>query len=162
MTKPFKLVLSLVLPQLAGLIGTLFTSPSIGTWYASLERPALNPPNWVFAPVWTTLFVLMGIALYLIWAKEPHLWQPTEKKLRRTALGVFGIQLFLNTTWSLVFFGLHSPGAALVIIVFLWLAILANVILFYRLNPISGLLLIPYLLWVSFATYLNAAFWLLN
>lgn len=148
-------VLALAIPQAVGALGSLATIPSIPTWYATLQRPALAPPNVVFGPVWTTLFLLMGIASYLVWR--------TGKGVRRTeALRVYGIQLALNLGWSLLFFGLHRPDLAAVEIVFLWLAILWNTILFFRISRVAGLLLVPYLGWVAFASYLNIAIWRLN
>lgn len=162
MKKSSKLIISLILPQMAGWIGALFTASRIPTWYAEIAQPPLAPPNWVFGPVWTLLFVLMGVALYIIWSKEKHFWQPAQKKLRKIAMSAFGVQLVLNTTWSLLFFGLRSPGLALIEIFVLWGAIFTNLILFYKLNKTAGLLLVPYLVWVSFAVYLNYAIWILN
>lgn len=145
-----------VLCEAAGGLGSLFTMPSVRSWYPSIVKPALNPPAWVFGPVWTTLFALMGIAAFLIWR------QGTEKRAVRNALFVFGIQLALNVFWSLLFFGLHSPLASLVEIILLWVAILWTTIAFHRLSKPAAYLLVPYLLWVSFASYLNAAIWWLN
>jgi benzodiazapine receptor len=152
----FKLVIAIVVSELAGIIGSVFTISAIPTWYATLVKPALNPPAWVFGPVWTTLYALMGVATFLVWKKG---W---EKKEVKTALGIFGIQLVLNTLWSVIFFGLHSPGAALVDIIFLWLAILATIIAFAKISRPAAWLLVPYILWVSFAAYLNYAIWMLN
>lgn len=162
MTKPIKLLVALVVPQLAGLLGSLFTTSNIPTWYAGLVKPSFNPPSWVFGPVWTILFILMGVSLYLVWTRVPHFWQPGKKKERRLALTVFGAQLALNSLWSILFFGLQSPGAALVEIVVLWAAILVNIILFYRAYKPAGLLLVPYILWVSFAAFLNYSIWQLQ
>ena len=150
------LLLSIAVCLLAGVIGSLFTYSSIPTWYAALIKPALNPPNWIFGPVWTTLYILMGISLYLIIKKgkpDRTIW---------TAIIVFAVQLVLNTLWSIVFFGNHMLFLALVIIIALWLMILMNIILFYKLDKWAGILLIPYILWVSFATYLTYALWMLN
>lgn len=155
-----KLVISLALPQLAGLIGSLFTATAIPSWYRTLAKPELAPPNWVFGPVWTTLFVLMGLALYLVWKQWTIVpWSRTKKRL---ALTVFGAQLVLNTLWSIIFFGWQSPGAALVEIALLWVAIVVNIYLFARVSKPAAWLLVPYLLWVSFASYLNYAIWHLN
>lgn len=160
LSNPAKLIISLALPQLAGGIGSLFTMNAIPTWYRSLVKPELAPPNWVFGPVWTTLFVLMGIALYLVWKKWAILpWSRTQKRL---ALTVFGAQLVLNTLWSIIFFGLQSPGSALIEIVFLWLAIVATIVMFAKVSKPAAWLLVPYLLWVSFASYLNFTIWSLN
>ena len=147
---------AIIICELAGVVGALFTVPAIGTWYATLTKPALNPPPFVFGPVWTTLYALMGIAAFLVWR---HGWG--ERKVR-TALSFFGVQLLLNADWSIVFFGLHSPLGGLIIIVALWLAIIATMVLFYKISPPAMYLLVPYILWVSFATYLNAGIWLLN
>lgn len=160
LTNRTKLVISLALPQAAGLIGSLFTATTIPTWYATLQRPALSPPNWIFGPVWTTLFVLMGIALYLVWKQWAILpWSRTQKRL---AMIIFGAQLALNTLWSIIFFGLRNPGAALIEIVFLWLAIAATMYVFAKVSKPAAWLLVPYLAWVSFASYLNYAIWTLN
>lgn len=140
----------------AGVIGSFFTAPSITSWYGALARPDLSPPNWVFGPVWTTLFALMGVAAFLVWKKGG------PRKSVNVAMGVFFVQLLLNTLWSIIFFGLHSPGGALVEIVFLWLAILATIIAFVRISKPAAWLLAPYILWVTFAFYLNYMIWILN
>lgn len=149
-------VIALAVPQAAGIIGSLFTYESIESWYSTLAKPELAPPNWVFAPVWTTLFVLMGIAAFLVWRKG---WARTDV---RVALALFAGQLVLNTLWSILFFGLQSPGAALIEIAVLWCAIAATMVAFWRISNAAGWLLVPYLAWVSFATYLNAMLWILN
>ncbi|MEJ2354885.1 MAG: tryptophan-rich sensory protein [candidate division WOR-3 bacterium] len=147
---------SIIICQLAGIIGSIFTTPAIPTWYANINKPTFRPPNWVFAPVWTTLFLLMGIALFLIWRKGLN-----EKDIK-IAIAVFAFQLVLNTLWSFLFFGLKSPFAAFIEIIFLWVAILASIILFFRISRLAGALLIPYILWVSFASILNFSIWRLN
>ncbi|MEJ2306479.1 MAG: tryptophan-rich sensory protein [candidate division WOR-3 bacterium] len=147
---------SIIICQLAGIIGSIFTTPAIPTWYANINKPTFRPPNWVFAPVWTTLFLLMGIALFLIWRKGLN-----EKDIK-IAIAVFAFQLVLNTLWSFLFFGLESPFAAFIEIIFLWVAILASIILFFRISRLAGALLIPYILWVSFASILNFSIWRLN
>ena len=151
-----KLVISLLLPQLAGLVGALFTTPNIPGWYAGLIKRELNPASWVFGPVWTTLFILMGIAMYLVWSKG------LDKKGVSIALGVFIAQLALNTLWSVLFFGIQNPGAAFIEIIILWLSILATIILFKQVSQTAAWLLVPYILWVSFAAYLNYSIWILN
>jgi len=151
-----KLIIAIVVSELVGIIGSVFTTPSITGWYAGIVKPALNPPAWVFGPVWTTLFALMGIAAFLVWKKG------LDRRDVKIALGIFLGQLILNTLWSIIFFGLHSPGGALIEIVFLWLAILATIIVFAKIsNPVAWLL-VPYILWVSFAGYLNYSIWQLN
>ncbi len=146
----------IVLSQMAGLIGSLFTMPAIDGWYAALARPELAPPNWVFAPVWTTLFVFMGIAAFIVWRKG------TERREVKVGLKIFFLQLVLNTLWSIIFFGLQSPGAAFVEILFLWVAILATIVAFAKVSRPAAWLLAPYLAWVSFAAYLNFMIWRLN
>jgi len=152
----FKLIITIMISELAGIIGSVFTIPSIPAWYATLVKPVLNPPAWVFGPVWTTLFALMGASAFLVWRKG---WNRKDVKI---ALGIFIVQLVLNTLWSIIFFGLHNPGAAFIEIIFLWLTILATIIAFARISKKAAWLLLPYILWVSFAAYLNYAIWILN
>jgi len=151
----FKLVIAIVVSELAGIIGSFFTVSAIPSWYTTLAKPALNPPSWVFGPVWTILYALMGISLFLIWNNKTA----TKKS---TAYRFFFIQLILNTIWSIIFFYHHSLGGALVEIVFLWLAILATIITFAKISRPAAWLLVPYILWVSFAGYLNYSIWMLN
>ena len=154
--KILKLAVAIVVCQLAGIIGSIFTSSSVSTWYASLQKPLFNPPNWIFSPVWISLFVLMGISAYLVWEKG------IGKKNVKYALSIFALQLVLNVLWSALFFGLRAPFYAFVEIIVLWLAILATIIAFFRISKAAGALLIPYLLWVSFAAVLNFYLWILN
>jgi benzodiazapine receptor len=151
-----KLVVSIVACQAAGAIGAIFTTPAIPTWYAALEKPFFTPPNWLFAPAWITLYLLMAIAAFLIWR------QGLGQKGVRAALLVFLVQLVLNALWSVVFFGLHSPLWGAVVILALWVAILLTIIRFFKLSTAAGALLLPYILWVSFASALNVAIWVLN
>jgi benzodiazapine receptor len=139
-----------------GTIGSIFTSPSIPGWYASLNKPWFTPPNWVFAPVWTILYLLMGIAAYKVFAKG------IENEGVREALSMFAVQLILNVLWSILFFGLHSPLLGFICIMFLWAAIAMTLMKFYLLSTAAGHLLIPYILWVSFAALLNLFVWILN
>lgn len=139
-----------------GGIGTIFTAPNIPTWYASQIRPFFAPPNWVFGPAWTLLYALMGIAIYLIIKKG------LDKKEVRTASLVFLIQLILNAIWTPIFFGLHQTFLAFIVIVLLWLAIIWTMMKFYPVAKLACWLLLPYLLWVSFASTLNFGFWWLN
>jgi tryptophan-rich sensory protein len=150
-----KLATSVILCQLAGFLGSLFTTPAIPTWYATLSKPFFTPPNWIFSPVWISLFVLMGISLFFVWRKRDH---PPVK----TALIFFFIQLILNIFWSAAFFGLRSPLLGLIDIILLWIAILFTIKNFLKVSKFAGALLIPYLLWVSFAALLNFALWILN
>jgi len=152
----FTFLASILVCQGAGVLGSVFTTPAISTWYAGLKKPPFNPPDWVFAPVWTTLFLLMGISLYLVWSKE------TPGKSKKAAVAAFAIQLALNSLWSFLFFGLHAPLLGLLDIVVLWSFILLTLLLFYHLSRPAAFLLLPYLLWVSFATALNYALFALN
>jgi len=152
----YKLIISLVASLSAGLIGSIFTTPAIPTWYAALEKPAFTPPNWLFAPAWITLYILMGIAASIVWRRGLGNHQV------RTALGIFLVQLVLNALWSAAFFGLKSPLYGVIVIAALWIAILLTVIKFFRISTLSGALLIPYISWVTFAAALNAAIFALN
>ena len=153
----FKLVIAIGVSLGAGVIGSFFTAPAVQSgWYIGIVKPALNPPAWVFGPVWTTLFALMGIAAFLVWKKG------LDRRDVKIALGIFLGQLVLNTFWSIIFFGLHSPGGALIEIVFLWLAIRSTIVAFYKISKPAAWLLVPYILWVSFAMYLNYSIWMLN
>jgi len=151
-----KLIAAIVITNLAGLIGSLFTMSAIPTWYAALNKPAFNPPSWVFGPVWTALYILMGVAAFLVWR------QGLAKREVRWALVVFIIQLILNALWSIIFFGWHNPGLAFLEIIFLWLAIILTIVLFSRISRPAAYLLLPYILWVSFAGFLNYTLWQLN
>ncbi len=151
-----KLVIFVIMAEFAGIIGSIFTTPSISTWYVYLQKPPINPPNWIFAPVWTTLFLLMGVAAFLVWNKG------LKRKEVKIALGVFIVQLILNIFWSIIFFGLHNPFYAFFEIIILWLAILWTIITFYKISKPAAFLLLPYILWVSFAAYLNYAIFILN
>ncbi|MDK2974474.1 MAG: translocator protein [Methanofollis sp.] len=154
--KIVQLAAAIVVTTMAGVIGSVFTTPNIPTWYAGLARSPLNPPPWVFGPVWTVLFVLMGVSLFLLWREG------TGKKQVNTALMVFGLQLGLNVLWSALFFGLQSPFLGLIEIILLWFAILATILLAFRVSRPAAYLLVPYLAWVSFAAYLTWAVWVLN
>ncbi|MCW3976047.1 MAG: tryptophan-rich sensory protein [Candidatus Bathyarchaeota archaeon] len=151
-----RLIISILICNSAGFIGSIFTSSTIPTWYNSLEKPSFNPPNWIFGPVWTTLYTLMGISAYLVWSQGLHGSQV------KTALIIFAAQLFLNAIWSPIFFGLRALFAAFLVIVVLWIAILLTILIFYKISTIAAVLLIPYILWVSFATILNYSLWILN
>ncbi len=150
-----KLVASVILCQVAGFLGSLFTTPAIPTWYATLKKPFFNPPNWIFSPVWISLFILMGISLFFVWRRPDH---PKFK----IAFIFFFVQLILNIFWSAAFFGLRSPLLGLIDIVLLWIAILFTILNFLKVSKFAGVLLLPYLVWVSFATLLNFSLWILN
>ena len=147
-----KFILSIFICYLASLVGSLFTMPALDAWYLGLAKPDLTPPDWVFGPVWFVLFTFMGIALFLVWSKKE------ENEVVPVALGIFAAQLLLNVLWSLMFFGLQSPAVGFVVIVALWFMILFTILFFYRISRFAGLVLVPYILWVSFAMYLN--FWI--
>jgi benzodiazapine receptor len=151
-----KLVASVIICLIPGFLGSMINAKAIPTWYAFINRPSFAPPNWLFAPVWTALYVMMGIALFLIWRQGAG--HPGVK----AALVAFVVQLVLNALWTPVFFGLRSLLGALVIIVLMWIAILITIIKFFPLSRTAAILLIPYLAWVSFATALNAGFYSLN
>jgi len=153
MNKWIKLIVSILICQIAGIIGSIFTTPSITTWYADLQQPAFSPPNWVFGPVWITLYTLMGISLYLVWNKKNNVKIP---------LTLFFIQLILNSIWSIIFFGLQNSFYALIEIIILWIAILLTIISFYKISKKASLLLIPYIIWVTLAAILNYYIWVLN
>ena len=144
-----KLIFSIGICLGAGVLGSFFTFSAIPIWYATLNKPSFSPPNWVFGPVWTVLYILMGISLYLVW---------TKKKVP----SVFWVQLVLNAAWSIIFFGMKNPVLSLVDIVALWIAIILTIKSFYPISKTAFYLLIPYLLWVSFATILNLSIVLLN
>lgn len=151
-----RLVTSIVVCEFVGLVSTPFTLSAIPTWYAYLHKPFFSPPNWVFGPVWTLLYAMMGISAFLIWQKG------TQKKKVNKALGYFFVQLFFNFLWSVLFFGLHNPLLGLLGIVLLLISIILTSVTFYKLSKAASYLLVPYLLWVSFATLLNLSIVLLN
>lgn len=155
-TRIIGLVGWIAVSQLAGIIGSVFTFTAIPTWYETLIQPSFRPPNWLFAPVWTTLYLLMGIAAYRVWTHG------VKKKKVREALIYFIAQLVFNALWSILFFGLRSPGAALMEIIVLWSLIIATMVRFYRIDRVAGYLFIPYSIWVTFASVLNASIWYLN
>jgi len=152
----FKLIVSIIACQLAGVIGSAFTTPAIPTWYAALAKPPFTPPSWLFAPAWITLYVLMGISASLVWRVG------LDQKRVRTALILFLVQLVLNALWSVAFFGLQSPLGGIIVIVLLWVAILLTILKFFRISTAAGALLVPYIAWVTFAATLNAYIYVLN
>jgi len=152
----FKFLFAVIFCQSVGVLGSVFTTPSISGWYATLQKPAFNPPNWIFAPVWIALFFLMGVSLYLILKKD------LKNKEVKKGLLAFIIQLFLNVSWSFLFFYLHSPFLAFLDILILWLAITLTIVQFRKIDKTASYLLLPYLTWVTFATLLNFSIWRLN
>lgn len=153
--KTGKFIVSVLIPLAIGFLGSLLTFTSIDTWYAGLNKPSFNPPNWVFGPVWTTLYILMGISLFIVWKNGIN-------KSNRLAISIFFVQLMLNLFWSFLFFGLQSPFWGLIEIVILWIFILLNILFFSKISRTAALLLIPYIIWVTFAAFLNLNVWLLN
>ncbi len=156
MIRFLKLLASVAVCQATGLLSTPFTISAIPTWYAFLNKPFFAPPNWIFAPAWTILYTLMGISLYIIWSKG------IKKRKVKQALGFFFVQLGLNFLWSYVFFGLKSPELALLNIAAMWVFILMTLVKFRPISKLAFYLLIPYFLWVSFASLLNASIAILN
>lgn len=157
MNKVVKIVIALVICLMVGYSASVVTRPSVESWYPTLVKPAFNPPNWIFMPVWTLLYILMAVAAGLVWDKIKE--QNQEVKV---ALGFFLIQLTLNAIWSYIFFGLKNPMLALIEIALLWLMIYETYLKFTKINKTAGYLLIPYMAWVAFAGILNASIWWLN
>ena len=151
----FILVSSILIAESAGVIGSVFTASSVRGWYLTLIKPSWNPPAWVFGPVWITLYALMGVASSIVWDKRGL---PGAK----FALWVYGVQLALNALWSILFFGLKSPLTAFIEIIILLLAIIVTTILFWNIDSRAGVLMLPYIAWVLFATFLNYHIWQLN
>ena len=155
-TSLIRLIASIVLCQMAGVIGAIFTTPAIPTWYAALKKPPFTPPGWIFSPVWITLYLLMGVSAFVVWSKG---WGDSRVRI---ALSLFVVQLVLNALWSLMFFGLRSPSAGFINIVVLWIFILLTMLYFFKVSTTAGALLVPYVLWASFAAVLNFSIWRLN
>ncbi|WP_248908858.1 TspO/MBR family protein [Halocatena marina] len=151
------LAIAILTVEIIGASGSIFTAQGLDRWYGTLQRPALAPPDWVFGPIWTILFALIGVALWLVWRQATS--SPREV---RTGIAVFVVHFVFNVGWSAVFFGMREIGWALVVIGLLWLLIVATMWVFNRVDRRAALLLVPYLLWVSFAAYLNYQFWVLN
>lgn len=139
----------------AGGLGAIATTPEIDDWYKTLAKPSWNPPDYVFGPVWTTLYVLMAIAAWLV-------WKPAGFTSAATPLTLFAVQLALNIAWSWIFFGIHQPGWAFLEVAILWLAIMATTVAFFRCSRIAGCMMLPYLIWVGFAAALNFTIWRMN
>jgi tryptophan-rich sensory protein len=151
-----RVITAVLICEIVGFIGAFFTVNALTTWYVAIAKPSWNPPTWIFGPVWTLLYTLMGISLYLVWEKARTTREGKE------AMVLFGIQLLLNILWSVIFFGLQDPRLSLFEIVLLLASIIATTVLFWRIHKMAGILLIPYIAWVSFATILNFAIWRLN
>ncbi|MBC8489997.1 MAG: tryptophan-rich sensory protein [Ignavibacteria bacterium] len=155
MKNTFKLIISILIPLIIGFLGSFFTASSVDSWYATINKPSFNPPGWIFAPVWTTLYILIGLSFYLVWMKN-------FGEERKKVIIVYSMQLLFNLLWSVLFFGLKSPLLGLIDIIILLSFIIANTIIFYKISKTAGYLLIPYLLWVSFASILNFSIFQLN
>ena len=153
-------VICILICLAVGALSGYATQSSITTWYLALNKPFFNPPNWIFAPVWTLLYTFMGIALGIIWNSE--ITTPQDNKIRNKAIIIFAVQLLLNFLWSILFFGMKSPFFALIDIVLMLIAIILTIIIFRKINTKTTWLLVPYLAWVSFATLLNASILALN
>ena len=149
------MIISIAICLGAGGLGAIATTPEIDGWYKTIEKPSWNPPGYVFGPVWTALYIMMGVAAWLVWKREGF-------KKAKISLVLFGVQLLLNVVWSWIFFNLHQPGWAFVEIVVLWIAIVATTVAFFKRQKIAGWLMMPYLAWVSFASVLNFTIWQLN
>lgn len=156
MNNTIKLIIALALPLAIGGVGSYFTIAEINGWYTTIQKPLFNPPNGIFGPVWTTLYILLGIAFFLVWKST------ASASLKQYAIALFIIQLLANFFWSIIFFNQHQIGWALVDIVFLWVSILFTIIAFSKINTLSAWLLVPYISWVSFAMILNYSIWVLN
>jgi tryptophan-rich sensory protein len=157
MRAAIQIIISVLIAQAAGAIGAVATQSSVSTWYTTLDKPWFTPPNWLFGPAWITLYTLMGIAAWLVWKKGGFSDQAV-----RAALIAYGVQLLINTTWSPVFFGARAPGAGLIVIVVMLVAIVVTIYLFARHSKAAAWLMVPYVLWVSYATALNFEIWRLN
>jgi len=148
-------IVSILIAQAAGIIGSFFTASSVRTWFVDLVKPAWNPPSWLFGPVWITLYTLMGLSAYIV-------WQNRDVPGAKLALSIYAVQLALNALWSILFFGLRNPGLAFLEIIVLLVFIIVTTVLFWKINTWAGVLLLPYIAWVSFATFLNYSIWQLN
>ncbi len=158
----WRLGASVALTLFAGFLGSLANYNALIIWYPNLVKPVFNPPNWIFAPVWTVLFIAMGIALFLAWNQKEQKKKKSFRAYRQSALLFFGVQLIANILWSFLFFFFQNPFLAFIEIIVLWLSIILTIYYFKNLNQLAAWLLIPYLFWVSFATVLNFAIWQLN
>jgi len=156
MSNIVKGIVAIAIPLLVGGASGFFTITGVDSWYQTINKPSWNPPNWVFGPVWTTLYIMMGIALFLVWKED------TSEELKKIAIALFSVQLILNFFWSFIFFNQQQPGWALVEIIAMWFFILLTIFAFAQVNKTAAWLLVPYISWVSFATILNYTIWQLN
>lgn len=151
-----RFIISILIPVLTGAVAGFFTNGGVKGWYERANKPSFNPPGWIFGPVWTILYILMGIALYLVWKSD------ADRRIKSTAITFFGIQLLLNFCWSFIFFSAGELGWAFAEIIVLWIMILATILYFGKISKTAAWLLVPYIAWVSFASVLNYAIWQLN
>lgn len=156
MNNSIKLIIAIAIPVAVGGISGFFTATGVDSWYQTINKPSWNPPGWIFAPVWTTLYVMMGVALFLVWKSD------SSEVLKKTAITLFTIQLVLNFFWSFIFFDQQQIGWALVEIIAMWIFILLTIFAFGNVSKLAAWLLVPYISWVSFATILNYTIWKLN
>ena len=156
MTNTVKLIIAIAIPVAVGAISGLFTTAEIPGWYQTINKPSWNPPSWIFGPVWTTLYILMGISLFLIWKSDAN------EHVKKTAISLFAIQLIFNFFWSFIFFKQHQIGWAFAEIIVMWIFILLTIFAFAPINKVAAWLLVPYISWVSFASILNYTIWRLN
>lgn len=151
----YSIIISIIIAEGAGIIGSVFTVSGLKDWYLTLVKPSWNPPSWVFGPVWTILYALMGIAAAMV-------WQQKDAPGAKLALQIYGVHLVFNVLWSILFFGLKNPGLAFAEIIMLLALIIITTVLFWKISPWAGALMLPYIAWVSFAAYLNYTIWRLN
>lgn len=156
MSNTLKLIIAVALPLVVGATSGFFTMTGVESWYQTINKPSWNPPNWVFGPVWTTLYILMGIALFLVWKAD------TSAELKKIAISLFAVQLVLNFFWSFIFFYLQQPGWAVLELAIMWIFILLTIFAFAQVSKTAAWLLVPYISWVSFAGILNYTIWKLN
>ncbi|MBL0233089.1 MAG: tryptophan-rich sensory protein [Chitinophagaceae bacterium] len=156
MSNTAKLIIAILIPLIVGFTSGFFTAGNVTGWYQTIQKPSWNPPSWIFGPVWTTLYILMGIALFLVWRSD------APDSVKRTAFILFAAQLVFNFFWSLIFFEMHEPGWAFAEIVVMWILILLTIFSFGKISSLAAWLLVPYISWVSFASILNYTIWRLN
>jgi tryptophan-rich sensory protein len=157
MKRFYKLIISVILPVMVGWVSSYFTASSVKTWFVTLKKPVFNPPAWLFAPVWTTLYILMGVAFYLIWKNNI-----AKYDLKKRAIVFYFVQLLFNFFWSVIFFYARQPGWAFAEILILLLMVCVTTFYFYKISKTAGWLMVPYILWVCFAAVLNYSIWQLN
>ena len=156
MSNAIKLIIAVAIPLAVGGISGFFTATGVESWFQTINKPSWNPPGWIFGPVWTTLYAMMGVALFLVWKSD------SSDILKKTAIALFAVQLILNFFWSFIFFDQHQIGWALVEIIVMWIFILLTIFAFGNVSKLAAWLLVPYISWVSFATILNYSIWKMN